>query len=225
MSRFASPNSMRPLRTLDILSASPLRQCPASRTALFSTQQTLPSHCSPTEASVSKNTGHSARRFSLSAPSHSSPTSSTSPTFSYRIGASFSAKGRTFDRRKDLFTFNTQTQNTSGQYTFTGRPSSGQDAFFVSRVGSSSNVAFGVADGVGGWADQGIDSANFSHGLCLEMAKVAGELHSPEKKDLRPQLILSNAYQEIVREGNIKGGGSTACVATGDEEGNLKVAK
>lgn len=95
----------------------------------------------------------------------------------------------------------------------------------MSRVGNSSNIAFGVADGVGGWADQGIDSANFSHGLCLEMAKVAGELHSLEKKGLQPQLILSHAYQEIVREGNIKGGGSTACVATADEEGHLKVAK
>lgn len=225
MSRFASPNSMRPLRTLDILSASPLLQCPASRSALFSTQRTLRSHCSPTELSVSKNTGHFARRFSISVPSHSSPTSSSNPTFSYRVGASFSAKGRHFDHKKDLFTFNTETQSTSGQDAFTGRPSSGQDAFFVSRVGNSSSVAFGVADGVGGWADQGIDSANFSHGLCLGMAKVAAELHSPEKKDLQPQLILSNAYQEIVREGSIQGGGSTACVATGDEEGTLKVAK
>lgn len=95
----------------------------------------------------------------------------------------------------------------------------------MSRAGKSSNVVFGIADGVGGWADQGIDSANFSHGLCQEMAKVAGELHSSETKDLSPQFILSNAYQEIVREGKVDGGGSTACVATGDEEGNLKVAK
>lgn len=86
-------------------------------------------------------------------------------------------------------------------------------------------MAFAVADGVGGWADQGIDSADFSHGLCQGMAKVAREIYSPDKKDLSPQLILGNAYQEIVREGKIDGGGSTACVATGDEEGNLKVAK
>lgn len=95
----------------------------------------------------------------------------------------------------------------------------------MSRVGNSSNVAFGVADGVGGWADQGIDPADFSHGLCQCMAKVARKLHSSDKKDLWPQYILDNAYQEIVREGKIDGGGSTACVATGDEEGNLKVAK
>ncbi len=86
-------------------------------------------------------------------------------------------------------------------------------------------MAFGVADGVGGWADQGIDSADFSHGLCRGMAKAAREFHSPEKKDLWPQFILRTAYKEIVQEGKIAGGGSTACVATGDEEGNLKVAK
>ena len=153
-----------------------------------------------------------------------SPPESTS-TFSYRIGVSFSAKGRRFDATKNIFTFNPDKQYTSPQKLFTGRPNSGQDAFFVSTAGNSSNVVFGVADGVGGWADQGIDSADFSHGLCQGMAKVARELHSPGKKDLSPQYILGNAYQDIVREGNISGGGSTACVATADEDGNLKVAK
>lgn len=216
---------MRPLETWAISAASPLVQCPASRSALFVTQQTLrPRYC-PTEAPVLKTIHRPVRKLSVSAPSHSLPTSSLKPTFSYRIGASFSGKGRRFDPKKDLFSFDSQAHSTIEQVVFTGRPSSGQDAFFVSRVGNSRNVAFGVADGVGGWADQGIDSANFSHGLCLGMAKAAGETHLPEKKDLSPQVILNNAYQEIVREGEIQGGGSTACVATGDEEGNLKVAK
>lgn len=180
------------------------------------------SSCSPPP-----NAPASKRKFTASTPSQSqSPsTPGSAPTFSYRIGASFSAKERRFDPKKDVFTFNSQTQITSGQEVFTGRPNSGQDAFFISRAGNSSNVAFGVADGVGGWADQGIDSADFSHGLCQEMAKVAKELHSPDPNTLWPQYILGNAYQEIVREGKIDGGGSTACVATGDEEGNLKVAK
>lgn len=216
---------MRLLRTSGILSASPLLQCPASRSALFVTQQGLRPQCSPAEAPIRHTTCHTVRSFTDSTPSQSTSTSSSNPTFSYRIGASFSAKGRRFDPKKDLFSFNAQTQITSGQDVFTGRPSSGQDAFFVSGAGNSSNVAFGVADGVGGWADQGIDSADFSHGLCQEMAKVTRELHSPDKKDLWPQFILGNAYQEIVREGKIGGGGSTACVATADEEGNLKVAK
>ena len=215
---------MRPLQTWAISAASPLLQYPASRSALFVTQQALRPRHYPNGAFVLK-TCCPVRNFTVSAPSQSLPTPSLKPTFSYRIGASFSAKGRRFDPKKDLFTFDSQAQSTTEQVVFTGRPSSGQDAFFVGRVGNSRNVAFGVADGVGGWADQGIDSANFSHGLCLGMAKAAGEIHSPEKKDLSPQVILNNAYQEIVREGEIQGGGSTACVATGDEEGNLKVAK
>ncbi|KAM0794648.1 5-azacytidine resistance protein azr1 [Usnea florida] len=162
--------------------------------------------------------------FSVAAPLQSPPTSGSSPTFSYRIGASFSAKGRRFDPKKDVFTFNPKTQITSDHEIFTGRPNSGQDAFFVSGAGNSNNVAFGVADGVGGWADQGIDSAHFSHGLCRKMATVARDLHLPDMKDLRPQSILGTAYQEIIQEGKIKGGGSTVCLATGHEEGNVKVA-
>ena len=216
---------MRPLKTLGILSASPVLQCSANRSAPFITQQTLrPPYCL-TEAAFPKTAGHSARRFTVSAPSQLTPTSSSNPTFSYRIAASFSAKGRRFNPKKHVYPSNTETQISPEQDVYTGRPDSGQDAFFVRRAGNSSNVAFGVADGVGGWADQGVDSADFSHGLCLAMAKVAGELHSPNKKDLWPQFILGNAYQEIVQEGQIRAGGSTACVATGDEEGNLKVAK
>lgn len=212
---------MRALKkTLNVLSISPVLHHSACRRAAFFLPKDLGS-CSPfPDAVASKRTSTS------STPSHSpSPfTPRSTPTFSYRIGASFSAKGRRFDPKTDVFTFNTQTQITSEQDVFTGRPNSGQDAFFVSKAGNSSNVAFGVADGVGGWADQGIDSADFSHGLCQGMARIARELHSPDKKDLWPQYILGNAYQEILREGKIGGGGSTACLATGDEDGNLKVA-
>ena len=216
---------MRPLKNLGIISASPVLHCSAIRSAPLTAQQTLHPQYRPIEAAVPKTTICSARRFTVSAPSQLTPTSSSIPTFSYRIAASFSAKGRRFNPKKHVFTFDPETQIGAGQDVYTGRSDSGQDAFFVSRAGNSSNVAFGVADGVGGWADQGVDSADFSHGLCSAMAKVAGEIHSPKKEDFWPQFILGNAYQEIVQEGKIRAGGSTACVATGDEEGNLKVAK
>ena len=216
---------MRPLKTLGVLSASPVLQCPASRSALHVTQHGLRPQCFLFEAPQSKVTSHLSRNFTLSAPSHSKPTPTLNPTFSYRIGASFSAKGHRFDPKENVFTFDARTSNISAQDVITGRSRSGQDAFFVSKVGNTSNVAFGVADGVGGWADQGIDSADLSHGLCLGMAKVAVDLHSPEKQNLSPQSILGNAYREIVQEGKISGGGSTACVATGDEDGTLKVSK
>lgn len=216
---------MRPLRTWGILSASPVLQCPANRSALRVTQHGLRPQCFLFEAPLSKVTSHSARSFTLSAPSQSKPTPTLNPTFSYRIGASFSAKGHRFDPKENAFAFDARTSNTSAQDVVTGRPRSGQDAFFVSNVGNTNNVAFGVADGVGGWADQGIDSADLSHGLCQGMVKVAGELHSQEKQNLSPRSILGNAYREIVQERKIGGGGSTACVATGDEDGTLKVSK
>ena len=167
-------NSMRILRTVGIIPASPLLQCSASRSASFITGRTLRQQYPTAEVSLHHVNDHSARTFTLSTPSQSTPKSSSkNPIFSYRIGASFSAKGRRFNPKKDVFTFNTQTQIPRGQEAFTGRPNSGQDAFFVSRIGNSRNVAFGVADGVGGWANQGIDSADYTHGLCQGMAKAA----------------------------------------------------
>lgn len=106
----------------------------------------------------------------------------------------------------------------------TGRPGSGQDAFFTSRVGDSSHVAFGVADGVGGWSDSGIDSAHFSHGLCRYMAKSAREAGEPAET-FTVRELLQKGYEGVVADRNIPGGGSTACVAVAGNNGNMEVAK
>lgn len=106
----------------------------------------------------------------------------------------------------------------------TGRPGSGQDAFFASRIGNSSNVAFGVADGVGGWSDSGIDSAHFSHGLCRYMAISAREAGDPAEK-FAVRELLQHGYLGVVADRDILGGGSTACVAVARNNGNLEVAK
>lgn len=105
----------------------------------------------------------------------------------------------------------------------TGRPGSGQDAFFTSRVGDSSHVAFGVADGVGGWSDSGIDSAHFSHGLCRYMAKSAREAGEPAET-FTVRELLQKGYDGVVADRTIPGGGSTACVAVAGNNGNLEVA-
>lgn len=85
-------------------------------------------------------------------------------------------------------------------------------------------MAFGVADGVGGWSDSGIDSAHFSHGLCQKMARFARKSGS-DSKTHSPRALLQNAYEEIVQDEEIEGGGSTACVAIGGGDGTLQVAK
>ncbi|KAL8829679.1 MAG: hypothetical protein Q9170_006066 [Blastenia crenularia] len=130
-----------------------------------------------------------------------SHTSAGPSSITYRIGAAFSAKGRKFNAKRDLFSFDPGRQS-SEKLPFTGRPASGQDAFFVSSLGNTSNVAFGVADGVGGWIDSG--------------AHVEGRLGARE--------LLEQGYKGIVADEDVEAGGSTACVAIGDASGNLEVA-
>ena len=105
------------------------------------------------------------------------------------------------------------------------RPNSGQDAFFISGIGSSTNVAFGVADGVGGWSESGIDSAHFSHGLCKYMTEVACGVEQGAEKKLKAGGLLQKGYDAVVADKSIPGGGSTACIAIGSNDGALQVAK
>lgn len=106
----------------------------------------------------------------------------------------------------------------------TGKPASGQDAFFSSNVGHSGNVAFGVTDGVGGYLDRGIDSAHFSHGLCRNLAKAARESGELAAR-LTARDLLEKGYDKVVTERQIRGGGSTACVAVARSNGSVEVAK
>ncbi|MCJ1445989.1 MAG: hypothetical protein MMC23_006494 [Stictis urceolatum] len=144
-------------------------------------------------------------------------------TFTYRVAASFSGKGTRFDPKKDIFAFRNQGEIISGKKK-KKRPNSGQDAFFVAGVGESNNVAFGVADGVGGWVDSGVDPADFSHGLCENMEEIATKVDKGHEMQLRPGDLLQRSYDRVVDDKTIPAGGSTACVAVGREDGTLEVA-
>ena len=159
-----------------------------------------------------------------STTSQSSLAIDSDSNFCYRIGTSFSAKGRRFNPKEDVFTFDSEVPITSDNDIYTGQPRSGQDAFFVSKAGNRNSAAFGVADGVGGWSDSGIDSAHFSHGMCKWMAKLANAGPTSEKP-LAPRDLLQNAYTQLVEEGKVIGGGSTACIAVGSSNGTLQVSK
>jgi len=107
---------------------------------------------------------------------------------------------------------------------------SGQDSFFISQVGSSGAAAFGVADGVGGYMDHGIDSAAFAHGMCNYMAKSAadypyGNGDKLATGHLRPQDLLQIGYDQVCKDKSIRGGGSTACIGVAEPQGSLGVAK
>ena len=106
---------------------------------------------------------------------------------------------------------------------------SGEDAFFATTVGGSQHrVAFGVADGVGGWQDSGVDPSDYSQGLCGLMAGTAN-LHGSEEGDtskpLRPQPLLQTAYDAVMANPRIEAGGCTASLAVANAEGHMESAK
>ncbi|KAL8734036.1 MAG: hypothetical protein Q9166_001797 [cf. Caloplaca sp. 2 TL-2023] len=206
---------MHPFKTISLLSVPPLVHCSLNTCRLapaFSYQQ-----C-PTPWIDFRSAGRYQSSFQTSRSFHGSATSSS---VAYRVAAAFSAKDRRFNTKQDLYSFD-QSRRALEKQPFTGRPASGQDAFFISSVGQGSTAAFGVADGVGGWSDSGIDSADFSHALCRYLAKYAGE--NTEEQSLGARDLLAQGFTDVVADNAITGGGSTACVAVANSSGHLEVA-
>jgi protein phosphatase PTC7 len=166
---------------------------------------------------------------SSSAPYRTYSTSKRSPNprkFSYHIAASFIAKDRPFDPNTHVFHFNPYAQIQQPKSTpRSSRPESGHDAFFVSRVSDTGSVAFGVADGVGGWTESGVDPADFSHGLCAYMASAAREAREEEGgRRVTSRQLMQRGYGAVCDDPSVQAGGSTACVAIGRPDGTLDVA-
>lgn len=163
----------------------------------------------------------------------SSHASSSAPQFSYHVAASYSAKGDRFNASANLFTNDVfdpaKSSVTLGECKRSmdkrERPASGQDSFFFSQVGTSQATTFGVADGVGGWVESGIDPADFSHGLCEYMACAARSWPLAGKpSSLHPKSLLQVGFDEVIKDDTIVGGGSTACLAVAEPDGNVEVA-
>ncbi|RAK74111.1 type 2C protein phosphatase PTC7 [Aspergillus fijiensis CBS 313.89] len=158
---------------------------------------------------------------------------SSSPRISYRVAASASGKGRRFHPAKNSYDFNPDLHPAIGVATDTQdpalrrkrRPDSGEDAFFVSKVGNgdSGAIAFAVADGVGGWAESRVDPADFSHALCGYMAQSALAWDAPAEQ-LRAKHLLQVGYDQVVADKSIPAGGSTASVGVGLDDGQIELA-
>lgn len=158
----------------------------------------------------------------------------SSPQFAYHVAASYSAKGHKFNPDANVYT--REAYNPSRYKAATlkeckrskdkdKRAQSGQDAFFFSQVGTTRTTAFGVADGVGGWIESGIDPADFSHGLCEYMACAARLWPlKANARSLHPKDLLQVGYDEVIEDKSIIGGGSTACLAVAEPDGNVEVA-
>ncbi|KAI3004897.1 hypothetical protein CBS147346_4698 [Aspergillus niger] len=172
-------------------------------------------------------------RFSRRAFHSTSPLDSATSRISYRVAASSSGKGRRFHPAKNTYNFTPDLHEAIGVATDTEnkalrrkrRPDSGEDAFFVSRVGSkdSGAVAFAVADGVGGWAESRVDPADFSHALCGYMAQSAISWQSPVE-ELRAKNLLQTGYDQVVADETIRAGGSTASVGVAYPDGRIELA-
>lgn len=174
---------------------------------------------------------------------HSTPgcfsTPSSSSRISYRVAVASSGKGRRFHPLKNAYNFDPSvseaigvTKDKNPATRRKNRPDSGEDAFFVSRVGTSGGpasadnadaVAFAVADGVGGWTESRVDPADFSHGLCGYMAETALAWDEPADK-LRPKQLLQTGYDRVVDDPAIKAGGSTASVGVALPDGRVELA-
>ncbi|CAK7272629.1 Protein phosphatase 2C 7 [Sporothrix epigloea] len=162
--------------------------------------------------------------------------------FTYSVAASYIAKDRPYDPNTHVFHFNPynrlQQNSTSQRKRPSQRPDSGQDAFFVSRVGETGTVALGVADGVGGWMESGVDPADFSHGICEYMAtaayeygKTQGTKHAEtslkdqkQMPSLGARQLMEIGYQAVHHDRSIRAGGSTAIVGLLSPDGDLEVA-
>ncbi|KAJ6132729.1 hypothetical protein N7471_007944 [Penicillium samsonianum] len=173
---------------------------------------------------------------------HSTPTThfeKSSPSkLSYRVAVSSSGKGRRFHPIKNAYNFNPTadalgvSKDKNAVSRRRNRPDSGEDAFFVTRIGNrisghqdtnAEAVAFGVADGVGGWTESRVDPADFSHGLCNYMAHTAQTWHEPAEC-LRSKYLLQAGYDQVVADSTIRAGGSTASVGVALPDGRVELA-
>lgn len=161
----------------------------------------------------------------------SPPNSRSQSTFTYRLAAASSGKKtppRQPKHNQDFFLYSSDHLNQNPPYLRSTKRDSGEDAFFAATIaGSNNHVAFGVADGVGGWQDQGVDPSEFSHGLCGYMAGSAHTLEGLESEQtdtLKPQKLLQRAYNAVMANPRIVAGGCTASLATVGRAGNLETA-
>ncbi|RPA83211.1 protein serine/threonine phosphatase 2C [Ascobolus immersus RN42] len=147
-----------------------------------------------------------------SSPTRSPLSRSTSSTagLTLRVAAGGSGKGKRFQPERDIVGLREYERSLKKG----GRMETGQDSFFLAQLpatsfGEEGGLAVGVADGVGGYIESGFDSADFSHTLCEYMA---AEASTQTAREVSAQRVMRKAYDRIVKDNIVQGGGSTACV-------------
>lgn len=151
-------------------------------------------------------------------------------SFTYRLAAASSPKRappRPPRLGKDYWNYASTQSNTKPPYLASTKQFSGEDSFFVTTIGDSKHdVAFGVADGVGGWQESGVDPSVYSQalsGLMAGSAKIYEE-HA-NGHPLRPKDLLQTAYDAVMGNPRIQAGGCTASLAVVSKDGSMESAK
>lgn len=165
------------------------------------------------------------RPFSTTHILRSQSTSVPARHFTYNIAASYIGKERAYDPATHVFHFNPYNRvQPPLRRSKRARPESGQDAFFVTRLDDCGGVALGVADGVGGWMDSGVDPADFSHGFCDYMAAAAYESTPSIQPPFSARGLMQAGYEAICADPSVPAGGSTAIVGLLDPSGSAEIA-
>ncbi|SJX60148.1 related to PTC7-type 2C protein phosphatase [Sporisorium reilianum f. sp. reilianum] len=97
----------------------------------------------------------------------------------------------------------------------------GEDSLMCTSMGAQGDVAIGVADGVGGWTENGIDPSLFSQALMFYASRSAAK---PEEA-AAPNRILAEAFEHVLKEPLVVAGSATACILTlKSSDGTLRSA-
>ncbi|KAF9430827.1 Protein phosphatase PTC7 [Entomortierella beljakovae] len=153
------------------------------------------------------------------------PAQNNAVAFNYLLAASWHPKSRTTFRTSAALSGADGDDYSSKwwkQKLRVGKVDAGEDAFF--HVSTPSRVALGVADGVGGWSEVGVDPALFSWAL-MDNAEAVARITDADIENIDPkntqiskkipldaQSILDGAYSELVQSGKVEAGSSTACI-------------
>ncbi|SPO19759.1 related to PTC7 - type 2C protein phosphatase [Ustilago trichophora] len=101
----------------------------------------------------------------------------------------------------------------------------GEDSLMCTSMGTSGDVAIGVADGVGGWTENGIDPSLFSQALMFYSSKSAASASANPDNGVAPNRILAEAFEHVLKEPLVVAGSATACILTMDSSnGTLRSA-
>ncbi|GAC96691.1 protein phosphatase 2C [Pseudozyma hubeiensis SY62] len=101
----------------------------------------------------------------------------------------------------------------------------GEDSLMCTSMGMAGDVAIGVADGVGGWTENGIDPSLFSQALMFYASRSASQASTDPSTGGAPNQILSEAFEHVLKEPLVVAGSATACILTmNSSDGTLRSA-